>query len=209
MTPQWQIDHRAWLEQNVKGKSFVDVGGLWGPYWGAVEAYDAGASRVTMIDVNDATPEYIEAIGDRTIDFKRGDIHDPRVLKAIGQRDVVLCSGVIYHCPNPLHTLECLRKITKGHLVLTCSAMLEESVNPPNATIFLPGLTSEQRHQLVKDNPSVVGPGGALLDYEPDLGYWNWFFAFTPWSLKNMLTASGFSVQEMREYSGLTLFVAT
>ena len=208
MTPQWQLDHRVWLNKNARGKSFADIGGMWGPYWGAFEAVDAGADPVLMLDINPPTPECTEAQGNRDVTFLTGDLHNRAILKKIGTRDIVLCSGVIYHCPDPLHTLQCLHQITKEYLVLTCSAMLNESKNPANGMIFLPGLTPEQRQQLVIDNPSIVGPGGALMDYDPNESYWNWFWAYSPWALKNMMMVAGFEVVDERHYSGLSWFVA-
>lgn len=207
-TTGWRADQRIWLDENAKGRSFADIGGLWGSYWGAFEAVDAGADPVLMLDVNPVTAEYRKAKGDRTVDFLQGDLHDEATLKKIGKRDIVLCSGVIYHCPNPLDTLECLRQITGDYLILTCSSMLDEAANPPNATIYLPGLTPEQRQDLVAKNPSVVGPNGALMDYAPGEGYWNWFFCFCASTLKNMLKTAGFDVVDERHYSGLSWFLA-
>ena len=199
----WRADNREWLNANAKGKSFADIGGMWGTYWGAFEAVDAGADPVLMLDVNPITDEYKAAIGDREVSFLQGDLHDEKILRKIDQADIVLCSGVIYHCPNPLDTLECLRRITKEHLILTCSAMLNEAANPPNGMVYLPGLTPEQRVELVARNPDVIGANGALMDFAPDEGYWNWFFCFTPSSLRSMLETAGFEVLDERHYPGL------
>ncbi len=204
----WRDEQRDWLKANAKGKSFADIGGMWGTYWGAFEAVDAGASPVLMLDVNPITDEYTAAIGDREVSFLQGDLHDEKILRKIDQADIVLCSGVIYHCPNPLDTLECLRRITGEYLILTCSAMLDEAANPSNGLVYLPGLTPEQRTELVAKNPSVVGPNGALLDFAPDEGYWNWFFCFTPWALRSMLTTAGFDVIDQKRYSGLEWYLA-
>ena len=204
----WRADNREWLTANAKGKSFADIGGMWGSYWGAFEAVDAGADPVLMLDVNPITSEYRKAKGKREVSFIQGDLHDTDILTQIGQRDIVLCSGVIYHCPNPLDTLECLRQITSEHLILTCSSMLDEAANPPNGMVYLPGLTQEQRVELVKRNPSVIGPNGALMDYAPTEGYWNWFWSFTPWALRSMLTTAGFDVIDQRRYPGLEWYLA-
>ena len=208
-TTGWRADQRVWLDANAKGRSFADIGGMWGSYWGAFEAVDAGADPVLMLDVNPITAEYRKAKGEREVTFLQGDLHDADTLKKIGQRDIVLCSGVIYHCPNPLDTLECLRQITGEYLILTCSAMLDEAANPSNGLVYLPGLTPEQRTELVKRNPNVVGPNGALLEFAPDEGYWNWFFCFTPWALRSMLTTAGFDVIDQRRYPGLEWYLAT
>ena len=42
--------------------------------------------------------------------FIQGDLHDQAVMARVGPHDVVWCSGVIYHAPHPLLTLERLRR---------------------------------------------------------------------------------------------------
>lgn len=197
-----------WYATNVKDQSFADIGGMWGDYWAAVEAHDAGASPVTMLDLTPPTPECRQAQGDRTIRHLTGDLHDPATLDLVGIHDIVLCSGVIYHCPDPLSTLRCLRAITGSQLVLTCAAMLEEYTDTPQGAIFLPGLTEGQRERLADENPGILRRGILDSPYDPNAGYYNWFWAFTPGALCAMLAVAGFAVTEAADFPGLHIFVA-
>ena len=47
---------------------------------------------------------------------------------AAPQFEVVHCSGVLYHHPNPIYFLEVLRRITSRHLILT-SAVTQETIS--------------------------------------------------------------------------------
>src|SRR4051794_19232562 len=100
------------------GRSFLDVGCMWSVH-GALcfFAEEAGATEVTGLDVMAATPEF-EAERERRgsgVRFVQGDVHDAGVVEP---HDVVWCSGVLYHVPNPLLTLERLRALTRETLLL-------------------------------------------------------------------------------------------
>lgn len=60
-----RVDGDAWrrstIERLVPGKSFLDMGGMWGINGGmAFHAEQAGANRVVLCDGMDPTPEFIE-----------------------------------------------------------------------------------------------------------------------------------------------------
>ena len=78
----------------VPGRSFVDVGCMWNIHGGiAFAAEEAGATRVTGMDVMAATPEF-ETERERRgseVRFVHGDLHDPQARSAVGPHDVV-CS---------------------------------------------------------------------------------------------------------------------
>ncbi len=50
--------------------------------------------------------------------FVRGDLHDPATVAEVGPHEVVWCSGVLYHAPNPVLTLQRLRELTTELLIL-------------------------------------------------------------------------------------------
>ena len=55
----------------------------------------------------------------------QANIDDPGTPERVGSFDVVHCSGVLYHCPEPLYTLRQLRAITRETLVLGIATMPE------------------------------------------------------------------------------------
>ena len=91
----------------------------------AFVAEEAGATAVTGVDVMGETPEYQaeHAARDSGVRFVQGDLHDPSVLDAAGRHDVVWCSGVLYHSPNPVLTLERLRSVCGETLLLATEVL--------------------------------------------------------------------------------------
>src|SRR5262245_30499474 len=104
------------VREEVRGKSFADIGCMWGINGGySFVAEQSGARSVTAVDVSEPT----EAFESRrrelgsTVEFIRGDGVSPEVMEKIGQVDVVLCSGVLYHHPSPYHLLVSLRELCR------------------------------------------------------------------------------------------------
>ena len=103
-------------------------------------AEEAGATRVTGVDLMGETPEFRaehERRGSR-VAFVQGDLHDPATLERAGAHDVVWCSGVLYHAPNPIQTLERLRAVT-GELLIVSTEALPELPWTRGAAVLLPG----------------------------------------------------------------------
>src|SRR5579863_9041880 len=134
----------AFIRTKVHGKSFADVGGLWGTGDGdfgerVTLAYRNGATSLTVMDAHPGwnlwrpLQERCAAKG-LVLSFRpnngvrsnevRGiirDIHDfaDRKVEDADKYDVVHCAGVIYHSPNPMRVLSALRTITREYLILT------------------------------------------------------------------------------------------
>jgi hypothetical protein len=171
------------IARHVAGRSFVDVGCMW-TIDGALcfAAEDAGAASVTGVDVM-AASERFEAERrrrDSKVRFVRGDLHDPATVAAIGAHDVVWCSGVLYHAPHPLLTLERLRALT-GQTLLLATETVAETPGRRNTCIIAPG---------TDEHPNAEPPAG------PDAGYGPWYWGISPSALRSMLMLSGFAVVE-------------
>jgi SAM-dependent methyltransferase len=191
--------NRSLIARYAPGRSFADVGCMWkvnGAY--AFHALARGASPVIGVDVTPATPEFIAenaAAGDR-VRFVHGDINDPATHAAIGRVDVVFCAGVLYHVPNPLFTLEQLRRICGETLILVSAAIPERAV--PQAAVFLPYLDAAGRRALNYATPDAKV--GLDTEFVPDWGYANWFWGFTPSCVVAMVRTTGFEVLEEHVY---------
>ena len=172
------------------GRSFADVGAMWGVD-GAVAfaAEAAGATAVTAVDVMDATPAYRAEHARRgsSVRFVRGDLHDESTLAAVGTHDVVWCSGLLYHAPHPVLTLERLRALTAETLLLATEA-LPEVPGLRGACVFYPGA----------ERAPFAAPGRVGLEapFDPARGYENWWWGITPSALRGMLGAAGLEVVE-------------
>jgi hypothetical protein len=171
------------IARHVGGRSFVDVGCMWTIH-GALcfAAEDAGATTVTGVDVMAPTERFDAELRrrDSQVRFVQGDVHDPATVAAIGRHDVVWCSGVLYHAPHPLLTLERLRELT-GQTLLLATETVSETPGRPGTCIIAPGRD---------EHPNAEPPAG------PDAGYGPWYWGISPSALRSMLTLSGFAVVE-------------
>jgi 2-polyprenyl-3-methyl-5-hydroxy-6-metoxy-1,4-benzoquinol methylase len=196
----WE-DVRQWLDEHAAGRSFVDIGTMWGDVWGAFDAEERGASPVTALDVTPPTDACLaeqEQRGTHTR-FVTGDLHDVDVLEQVGVHDIVLCSGVLYHCPNPCLTLERLRRITNvsGYLLLGTKA-LQEVPGIPQACVFYPALTDQQRLAF---GAAISGLAEGLhTRFDAALDYNNFWWGISRSALRAILEATGWEVVEQKSY---------
>ena len=172
------------IAKHVAGRSFVDVGCMW-TIDGALcfAAEDAGAATVTGVDVMAPSERFTAELArrDSKVRFVQGDLHDPETIERIGRHDVVWCSGVLYHAPHPLLTLECLRSIT-GDTLLLATETVAETPGRRNTCVIAPGRD---------EHPNAEPPTGAGQGYGP------WYWGISPSALRTMLKLSGFQVVEV------------
>jgi SAM-dependent methyltransferase len=192
------VDRLDIVREFAPGRSFLDVGCMWSVHGEvAFAAEAAGATAVCGVDVMGETPEFV---AERTrrgsgVRFVQGDLHDPDVLGAAGTHDVVWCSGVLYHAPNPVLTLERLRAVT-GEWLLLATEILPDVPGLPGACVLYPALDDAGRRAF------AGAPGGAAVGvttpYDPAAGYGNWFWGITPSALDGLLRVAGFAPPERR-----------
>jgi hypothetical protein len=223
-----------WIAGAAAGKSFAEVGGLWGTVNEQVTvAARAGATATTMIDVapseNGGGEDLWTQFRDRAASLGVTDttcvqasIDDPDTPGKVGEFDVASCSGVLYHCPNPLHTLRQLREITRETLVLGTASMPETvssaagtvSVEPGSA-LLVPAMNDSQRAVLGQWLSEVGGVQALGVNYPmqtdwalDDYGAWWWFF--TRDYVTALLRVSGFEVETVANYwdGRATLYLA-
>ena len=182
------------------GKSFADVGGMWnidGEM--AFRAEEAGAGPVALVDAMPATPEFEAERRRRNsqVAFHRGDLHDRAFVEGIGSFEVVWCTGVLYHSPNPVQLLTHLRAMTEKTLVFG-TQIIPEIPGVENACVFYPGLSAGARDALAWPHADaakgMVGIG-TPFDPKPENLYANWWWGVTPSALRGMLEATGFKLE--------------
>ena len=159
-------------------------------------AEEAGAKRVTGVDVMEPTREFESQRRrrDSSVRFVRGDLHDQATVGAVGVHDVVWCNGLLYHSPNPLLALERLRALT-GELLILGTQTLPELPGLQGACVFYPGLPPAGRGVY-----APAGSGGKVgIDsaFDSAGSYANWWWGITPSALRGMLRAAGFEAQEI------------
>lgn len=138
-------------------------------------AEEAGATQVTALDVMAATEEFKERHANTTseIAFVQGDLHDVE----LEPHDIVWCSGVLYHVPHPILTLQHLHALTNHTLILAT----EVAKGSGNHAIFDPG---------AKDHPNITN------QLDPSQGYVGWWWLPTADAVLAMLKATGFEPGE-------------
>ena len=183
------------------GRSFADLGGLWGTVNERITpAMRAGASTATMIDEQpagnylwQAFDEHCAKQGVSGYASVEGNLDDPGLPDRLGRFDVLHCSGVIYHCPNPYHSLRQLRRLTGRHLLLGSMTVPPKVENAAGTLDFTEGrmlalpavkggaLAIMQRHfedlHIKVHNINVAEPfPWALPDGTPSYAPWWWLF---------------------------------
>jgi hypothetical protein len=197
----------------VAGRSFADVGGLWGTVNEKVSvAAKLQARTVTMIDISatgsDLWKQFSERLASLHVSGCECISSDVCALVANGSApkfEVVHCSGVLYHHPNPILFLEVLRRITTRHLILT-SAVTQETISndlgtfriPPSGAIFVPALDQHERSILAKYWREKAGAGVCYGITETVK--WNtsefgpWWWLPTPRTMLALAECAGFRV---------------
>jgi len=178
------------LPEDLTGQSFIDLGSWDGFY--AFEAEQRGAARVLATDsfswngmgwsnkqgfllARDILHSQVE---DMDIDIM--DVCPERV----GQFDVVLFSGMLYHMRDPIKALQNAASVCKKQLIVETAVGMEDVKEPVLA--YLPRVHGEEQSNFWRPNPALVNLwlkelGFRKIDYRvnPDprgpLGFFNAF----------------------------------
>ena len=112
------------LPADLRGKRVLDIG-TWDGFF-AFEMERRGA-EVLAIDTWDERAFQLFTFARRVkrsrIQYARIDVHDITP-ETVGQFDLVLCAGVLYHLRNPFLALERIRKVCRGQLILETAGMI-------------------------------------------------------------------------------------
>ena len=201
----------TYIAQVVAGKSFADVGGLWGTVNEKVSvAHAHGARTLTMIDVSPPESILWQRFEDRRQSLRlpevqaiSGDVQTLAETSPELRFEIVHCSGVLYHMPEPIRFLRALRKITTDTLVLTSTVTATRVTGengtleiPAAAMLCIPALRGREREIVRSYWLGVVGDGAFGLTQE--LAVWHpedfapWWWLPTPDALTALCEATGF-----------------
>ena len=190
-----------WVAAHAPGRSFADVGGLFGIHGArAFQAEEAGATEVTLFDIDDAnTTEFARMRTERgsRVRAVRGDLEDPVALAQVGPHDIVWSTGVIYHSPNPVLQLMNLREITGEYLYLGTHT-IPELPGVRNGCVYYPMLDDASRsaYAAAHYRPEDCVAIGTPFDDTPLRGHVNFWWGITPSALRAMLATARFEVVE-------------
>ena len=116
------------IPRDMRGKSLLDVGCNAGFY--SFEAKRLGATRVLGVDAQRQHVRqglFVRKVLGLDVEFRRLNVYElnPRT---VGQFDVTLALGLLYHLKHPILALENLYQVTKELLVI------ETAIMPPAQT---------------------------------------------------------------------------
>ncbi len=166
----WQVIQQC-LPQNLRGKSLLDVGCNAGFY--SFEAKRRGAARVLGVDgqrqhIRQAL--FVRKVLGLDLEFRRLNVYELDQ-QTIGQFDITLALGLIYHLKHLVLALENLYKVTREMLIIETAIMPPEQT-PASFTHPL-GETQMRLHALaLVENPQAAKeqvfnwflPGGDALE---------------------------------------------
>ena len=226
------VDPRdRFIHEVARGRSFVDVGGLWGTVGERVSvAHAAGARELALIDVTRPEGELWarfderrRALGVPAVRTVSGDLMQLVPADPTLRFEVVHCSGILYHVPDPFRLLTALRTLTTGHLILSSSITETDIVNeagelhlPEGSSLFLPALSRQERAVLAAHWRPAVADNA--LGLTRDVATWRlndfgpWWWLPTTSALTRMCEIAGFDVLEVDHFWGghaATLKLAT
>lgn len=216
------VDKKSWIAQAVNDRSFIDIGGLWGTKNEMITgAIAAGARRAVMADIAPLGhqlwrdfDDHCRELGVSGYDCVSVDITAHNAAERLGKVDVVHCSGIIYHIPDPFGMILNLRAIVGEALVLT-SMVVPQVMAQGDRRIdlgqsgarFVPGLSAEEREiagahldalGLKVDGITRPKEGDWVNDrLRPTFGPWWWLL--TPSFLRKMLEAARFRIVDEGE----------
>ena len=180
------------VARHVAGRTFLDVGAMWSVHGAiAFAAERHGATAVTALDVMAPTPQFEAARAGSMVRFVQGDVHDPATIAEVGSHDVVWCSGVLYHAPDPVLTLRRLRELTGDVLLLATETIRGRG----RSAVFAPDPGTHPAH---------------TEPFDPERGYVSWWWGLTAGAVLAMVEATGFRVlEEHRTRHHLTVVART
>jgi hypothetical protein len=212
----------TWIKDNTAGKSFADIGGLWGTVNETVtHAAAGGARRLMMADIQekanplwDAFRQRCESKGVKNVEESVVDLCQPETPAILGKFDIVHCSGIIYHVPDPFGLIVNLRKITAKNMILT-SMYVPDQISNEKGTIdlsggqalFIPALTGNAKEIAAEHfNKLEINVGGiniaetfALVNPDLTIDTGPWWWLLTPTFLRSILQLCRFEVVEEGE----------
>lgn len=108
-------------EENIKGKSFVDVGCGSGLF--SLAAFLLGASRVVSADVDEFSVACVTYLREKegnphNWEIRKGSALDAGFLKSLGEFDIVYSWGVLHHTGDMYRALDNVRSLVDQNGVL-------------------------------------------------------------------------------------------
>ena len=155
--------------------------------------------------------QHCSQLGAHGYEKVRLDVTEPEKYGPLPRHDIVHCSGIIYHLPDPWRMLANLRRLAGDYLIIT-SMVVPEHIENDAGTLafdadmaaFVPSLNQHTRAVVAEhfDQAGIkVGAINQALqepwlwpDGTPNFGPWWWLMS--PAFLRGMVEIVGFAVED-------------
>lgn len=142
--PIRQPKHR-WIADLADGRTFADIGGLWGTVNETVTiASLSGATQATMVDIQPRNSKLWDDFEARCAEFGVtdyetvvADVCDNAQVDVLGPWDVVHCSGILYHVSDPISFVRNIMKLTNEYFIIG-SMLIPERIENEAGTLVTP-----------------------------------------------------------------------
>ncbi len=157
-----RLEKHKWISELVAGRTFIDVGGLWGTINETVcLAVKSGAKSATMADIQPFDTTWWKAFHNRCTEFGVSDYESIRLDICNGEEvsksqkyDFVHCSGIIYHVSDPLQLIKNLMAISSEYLLIS-SMIIPERIENSEGVVESPTGTCHMIHLLPDDKRAI------------------------------------------------------
>lgn len=220
--------HR-WIAEVVPGRSFVDIGaiGEWSARERAGQAIAAGAASTAVADIQPAESAYWRVFHERMdgLGFPRDaytshagvDVGQPDLAARLPASDVVHCTGVLYHCPDPIAAMRNLCGLAGRWLIVNtvvCPARVVNAAGslslPDGAALLVPGLSETERAVLrlhyqskfgwdldsVSPRPDAADPVFTYVTADGQLNWIPYWWLFTVPAFRGLLRLFRFEIRD-------------
>jgi len=126
------------LPVDMKGMRVLEIGPADGYFTKMLSARGASVVAVDYAAKDHYGFELMERLAEVSYDFRQCNIFDLDP-KALGSFDVILCLGVLYHLPDPLHGLWKLGNISAPRLIL--ETLVSTKYGDECVAEFIPGIS--------------------------------------------------------------------
>lgn len=152
-----------WIAACDRKSSFIDIGGIGEDSTNERVTWAAkcGFERVAMADLegpdhrlwSSFEQQMIRVGSSASIErFYHVNIDDPSIGDSIGRWSFVHSTGILYHCPNPIHSILNFRHLSPRDLVINTvivPRIVENDLGrlelPASGALFTPGLSGDER----------------------------------------------------------------
>jgi SAM-dependent methyltransferase len=158
-------------------------------------AEECGAAEVVAFDIIPPSARFLAEAARRQSAVRpvQGDLMDAAAMARLGPFDVVFCSGVLYHLPDPALALQRLRSLCRGQAMIG-TAVIREGLTRNRAVYYHYQDALSRRWWNFRSKEQKLA-----LDtpYAPGLDYANWFWGMSPSCVAALLQTRGFVVEHI------------